>query len=216
MGTQLEERAGTIASDAVPACCPEPSLMLPPGAERPQPLPCLSTPLRLSKKRQEDTFRIPSWGRRNCPQFLHTGLDYASHFLWLKLLGAPAHLPTTGFLLRLLGGTESGRGRNRSRAAEMGLRFQFRTVTLHARALPPSWGWAGARAHHPPLMGPGQGPAGCRGQSPHRQLCAQLTHPACLSPPPRSAHTPCAGGCPLAGLERTQGHADEQGLVLWL
>lgn len=73
--------------------------------------------------------------------------------------------------------------RNRSRAPETGLRFRFRTVTLWARAPPPSRGWAGTRAHHPPLMGPGQEPAGCRGQSPHRQLCAQLTHPGCLSSP---------------------------------
>ena len=32
-------------------------------------------------------------------QFLPTGLEPASHFLWLRLLWAPAHLPTTaGFL----------------------------------------------------------------------------------------------------------------------
>lgn len=94
-------------------------------------------------------------------QLLPAGLEPSGHFRWLRLLWAPAHLPTTGFLPGLLRGTESDQGRNRSRTLETGLRFRFRTVTLWARALPLSRGWAGTKAHHPPLMGPGQGPAGC-------------------------------------------------------
>lgn len=149
----------------------------------PKLLPCPPTPVRLRKKRWEDTFVLPG-PEKLSTQLLPAGLEPSGHFRWLRLLWAPAHLPTTGFLPGLLRGTESDQGRNRSRAPETGLRFRLRTVTLWARALPLSRGWAGTEAHHPPLMGPGQGPAGCRGQSPHRQLCAQLTHPACLSSPP--------------------------------
>ena len=65
-------------------------------------------------------------------QFLPPGLAPADHFLWLRLLWAPAHLSTMGFLSGLLRGTESGQEGNRSRAAEMGLRFRVRTVTLWA------------------------------------------------------------------------------------
>lgn len=64
-GPSLEERAWTTASDALRAYTPEPVQAPFCGAWRPQPLPC--PPTRLSKKRQEGAFRIPSWGQRNRP-----------------------------------------------------------------------------------------------------------------------------------------------------
>lgn len=121
-----------MTSDTVPAYRPEPYLALFPEIWRPQLLPCLPTALRLSEKRWVDTFRIPSWGQRNCTQFLPAGPEPAGHFPWLRLLWAPAHLSTLGFLLRLLRGPKSGRGRNRNRAAEMSLTFRVETVMLWA------------------------------------------------------------------------------------
>ncbi|CAD7689344.1 unnamed protein product [Nyctereutes procyonoides] len=65
----------------------------------------------------------------------------------------------------------------RSAQEETGAGLQNRAHP-HPRAVP-------APGSPPTLMGPGQGPAGCRGQSPHRQPCAR-------SPtPPASAYPPC-------------------------
>lgn len=79
-------------------------------------------------------------------------------------------------------------------------------------------GLAGTRAHHLPLMGPGQGPAGCRGQSPHRQLCAWLT--PSLPPFTRAAHVlrthhPLRAGASLpAGGVGTGTHGEQVALRL--
>lgn len=47
--------------------------------------------------------------------------------------------------------------------AEIPSRDSHALGTSPAPVMGLGWRWA----HHPPLMGPGQGPAGCRGQSPH-------------------------------------------------
>lgn len=114
---------------------------------------------------------------------LHTGLGPAGHFLWLRLLWVPAHLPTVGFLQRFLRGTESDQGQNRSRAAEMALRSRFPTVTLQAPVPPPSQAglasayraWAPARVWLAQRTEPTQ-TAACPG-SPTQP--PQLTHETC-------------------------------------
>lgn len=150
---------------------------------------------------------------KSSTQFLPTGLEPASHFLWPRLLWAPAHLPTaTGFPP---GSSEEQRVAVRKARAGLrkGARFPFGTITVRARAPPHRAG-----THHPPMLGPGQGLAGCRGQSPHRQLCARSpTRLPQLAPEAGSravTHAPCAGTSFPAGAKR---HGVVMvGLVLWL
>lgn len=122
-----------MASDSVPHYSPEQTVASPPENRDPHSLPCPPACLD-SVRRHERTHQNSFLGpQKLSTQFLHTSLGLASHFLWPRLLWALAHLSTTAdFLPKVLGGTESGRGRNRSRTAETGVRFQFRTVTLRA------------------------------------------------------------------------------------
>lgn len=122
-----------MASDAVPDYSPEQTMASPPENRDPHPLLCPPTCLD-SVRRHGRTHQNSFLGlQKLSTQFLHTSLGPASHFLWPKLLWAPAHLSTTtDFLPKVLGGTESGQGRSRSRTAEAGVSFQFRAVTLHA------------------------------------------------------------------------------------
>lgn len=131
-----------------------------------------------------DTVRIPSWGQRDCPH--SSCLQAWSQPAISSDRGCRGHLPMCPPRASSPGSPEELRAATGGRGAGLQGRVwdseSGQQLSGHEPIPITGLGWH--QGHHPPWMGPGQGPAGCRGQSPHRQLCAWLTHPACLSSPP--------------------------------
>lgn len=155
-----------------------------PGPGNPNSYPARPTLLRLCPKGWEAHSEFLS-GARETIWTEHAGLEPAGHFLWLGLLRAPARLPTTCFLPRLLGGPESdcrqtGAGLpRRVRDAHPGQSLSVCEACPHHRAV--------RLSTHPAGPGPGD--------RAHTDSCVPAPPPSASQLTPMPAHAPPRTHC---------------------